>query len=200
MLKRLVLSRKLAQGIVLAVALGVTAVLVTGILKGTAQKEQQQKDLLDDAPEAEMKLTDMEYTEMQGGRRVWSLKASEARYYQDDQKTQLKSVHLTFFFENGEEAYLESNQGVLYAGTKNIEVWDAVRAKLPRGYELATERAFYEHERKVIYSQSPIEISGSEVQINGSHWKYDIQEHKAAIEGEVRATFSFLPEDANESQ
>ncbi len=188
------LSRKIIQIMVLVVALGATVVLVLGILKGTARKDQQ-KELVSEAPEAEMKLTDMEYTEMQGGRRLWTLKASEAEYFQDAQKTRLKAVHLTFFFENGDVAYLESKEGALYAGTKDIELWDSIKASLPKGYEFTADRAFYEHQQEVIRSDDPIRVKGEEIQMDGSRWEYKIQEQKAVVEGGVRATFMFLPEE-----
>ena len=196
------ISRKLAQGFVLAVALGLTAVLATGVYRGNTRKEQQAERLSEvrDASEAEMKLTDMEYTEMQEGRRLRSLKASEAKYFQSEQRSLLTSVHFTFYFQNGEEASLHSERGILYAGSKNIELWDSVRATLPRGFEVSTERIFYEHQRQVIFSETPIQIAGPEGQLSGGNWEYSLQERKASLKGGVKVTLSSWPPTTNPTQ
>jgi LPS export ABC transporter protein LptC len=190
---RTVKSSKLAQVAILTIVLGLTAVLAVGVWKGKGQKEQQVAPPPSESPEPEMKLTDMEYTEMQEGRRLWSLKASEARYFQDEQKTLLSSVLLTFFLEDGTEIRLESRKGILFAGTKNIELWDSVHAVMPKGYELSTERAFYDHEVKRIISQTVISVSGPDLQLEGRQWEYRIPEHMAVLDGGVTATLRFAP-------
>jgi len=188
----MMVSRRLVRGIILALALGLTMVLVAGVWKGGSQKELQTAQTTDKS-DAEMTLKDMEYTELQEGKRLWTLRADEARYFQDEQKTVLSSVHITFFMENGEEVYLESQQGVLYAGTKNIELWDSVRAMLPRGYQLSSDRAFYDHQKKAISSGTPIQLQGPDVQLEGTEWEYRIPEYKAVVGGGVRGALVFLP-------
>jgi LPS export ABC transporter protein LptC len=189
------ISRRIAQGLVLTVALGLIVVLAAGVYRGSTRKEERAQRLSEvrDASEAEMKLTDMEYTEMQQGRRLWSLKASEAKYFQNEQRSLLTSVHFTFYFQNGQEANLNSNRGILYAGSKNIELWDSVKADLPKGYEVTTERIFYEHQRQVIFSETPVQITGPEGQLHGGSWEYNLQEHKASLRGGVEATLSSWP-------
>lgn len=186
------LSRKFVQGFVLLIALGVTSVLVFGVWRGKTQQERQPAPVVE-ATDAEMKLTDMEFTEMQQGKRFWTLWASEAKYFQGQQKTALTSVRLTFYLESGEEIHLESREGVLYAGSKNIELWDSVRATLPRGYELTTERAAYDHQQRLISSDTAIRLTGSDVDVQGTRWRYRIPDRHALIEGGVRASLVFLP-------
>ena len=192
-------SRKWVQNVVLAIALGSSLMLAVGIWRGKTQQDERVAPA-GEATEAEMKLTDMEYTEMESGRRLWTIKASEARYFQAEQKTALQSVLLTFFMQEGDEIQLESRQGVLYAGTKNIELWDSVRAVLPQGYELSTERAFYEHERETISSETSIRLEGPDLKLQGSRWQYRIPEHKAVLEGGIEATLAFLPPKTDPKQ
>jgi len=186
------ISRKFIQGLVLFIALGVSAVLVFGVWKGKTRTAQQPAPAAA-LPDAEMKLTDMEFTEMQEGKRAWTLRASEAEYFQDEQKTALKAVRITFFLSDGDEIRLESNAGILYAGSKNIEVWDSVRASLPRGYELTTTRAAYDHQKRLISSETPIRLNGADVVLEGSRWHYRISDEAAVLEGGVKASLSFLP-------
>ncbi|NLI81741.1 MAG: LPS export ABC transporter periplasmic protein LptC [Deltaproteobacteria bacterium] len=147
-----------------------------------------------------MKLTDMEYTEMQEGRKFWTLKASEAKYFQSEQKSLLSSVRLTFYLQEGEEIRLESNEGSLHAGTKNIELWNAVRVMLPRGYRLATERAFYEHGKQSIHSDVKVELDGPDVLLRGNRWEYRIPEHRAILDGGVRASLTLPPSNGKSAR
>jgi LPS export ABC transporter protein LptC len=188
----MIISRKVTQGIVLAFALGLSIVLVVGIWKGRNQKELQGVGTTQKS-DAEMKLKDMEYTELQEGKRLWTLKAAEAKYFHEEQKTLLESVHVSFFLESGEEVQLSSQEGALYAETKNMEMWDSVQVVLPRGYQLSTERAFYDYQKKAIASNTLLKLTGPDLQLEGKLWEFRIPENKAVIEGGVQGTLAFLP-------
>ena len=177
----------------LAFALGLTIVLMVGVWKGRSQKEQQAAEQTADKSEAEMTLKDMEYTELQEGKRLWTIRAAEAKYFQEEQKTVLSTVRIAFFLESGDEIQLESQEGLLYAKTKNIELWDAVHAMLPRGYRLFTDRAFYDHEKNTISSESLLRLEGPDVQLEGKRWVYRIPDRTAVFEGGVRGELGFLP-------
>jgi len=193
------ISRKYAQGLILFIVLGLSSALIIGALKGSSRKEQQPASV-GSSTDAEMKLTDMEYTEMEGGRRLWSLNASEARYYQTEQKSLLSDVRLTFFFRSGEEVHLKSREGILFAGTKNIELWGAVHADLPRGYEVETERAFYEHQTRKVSSETPVRLSGPDVQLEGAKWEYNVAESTGLLDGGVQATVVLLSDGTSPKQ
>jgi LPS export ABC transporter protein LptC len=185
-------SRKLARGLVLLVAVGMAGMLVVAVLKGTSQKEHRSAG--DSEPSnGEMKISGMEYIEMQEGRKFYVLNASEASYFQEQQKTILKTVHLTFFMENGEEGYVNSEEGVLYSSTKNIELTRAVEAILPGGYRLLSDKAVYEHEKKALLSDTPITVLGPDIQLTGGPWKFLIPERKGFVEGGVQAKIVLTP-------
>lgn len=186
-------SGRLFQGAALAFALGLTIMLIVGVWKGGSQKEQQAAVQTADKSEAEVTLKDMEYTELQEGKRLWTIRAAEARYFQEEQKTFLWTVRIAFFLESGDEIQLESREGSLHAGTKNIELWDKVHAMLPRGYQLFTEHARYDHQQQTISSQALIRLEGPDVQVEGTRWEYRIPDYQAVVEGGIRGTLVFLP-------
>ncbi|MCU0574650.1 MAG: LPS export ABC transporter periplasmic protein LptC [Syntrophobacteraceae bacterium] len=184
-------SGKLFRFLLLVIALATSGLLVLAVWKGVVQKDQRMEQV-SESVEADMKLSDMEYIEMQEGRRLWALRATEATYYQAEQKTLLRSVHLTFFLDDGGEVYLESGEGALYAGSKDIELWNDVRATVPRGYELLSQRAYYEHQGRLIRSVEPIEVRGPDLNLTGRRWEYRIPERRGLVEGEVRARVNAL--------
>lgn len=185
-------SRRFAQVIVLGIALGLSAVLIVGMWRGKVQKDQRSATVTEPS-ESEMKLQDIEFTDIQDGRRFWTLRAAEARYFQDQQRTMLKAVRLTFFLEEGGEIVLESQDGVLNAGTKNIELTNSVRTTLPYGYEIITDRAFYQHTIKELHGDDPIKLVGPDVQVTGNRWKCRIRERDVTVEGDVKAKVMSIP-------
>jgi LPS export ABC transporter protein LptC len=189
--EEIVSSSKVIQGIILTVVLGLSLVLAVGAWKGRIQKKPLVSPENGASPQnAEMKLTDMEFTEMQDGRRFWTLSSSEAKYSQDEQKSALKEVRLTFFMENGEEIFLTSREGILYAGTKNVELSESVRVELPRGFVLTTEKAVYNHQMKLISSDTAIQLAGPGVQLGGNRWQFRIPDRTASVEGGVKAVIN----------
>ncbi len=181
-------SRKIAQILIILIIGSLSLLLVGGVWKGKSQNNRPQAPDTS-STDAEMKLTDMEFTEMQHGKRFWTLSASEAKYFQDQQKTLLKAVHLTFYLEKtGEEIHLTSNEGVLYAGTKNIELKGAVHAALPRDYEVNMDKALYDHQKKLIWSDEAVQISGPGLDLEGGQWEYRIPDHVASLGGGIKAS------------
>lgn len=188
----MVSSRHVTQGIILTVVIGLSLVLAVGIWKG---KHQPEKPMVEPSsgPEAQMSLTDMDYTEMEGGRRAWTLKADGAQYFQRRQKTHLNGVQLTLYMQNGDEIYMESREGILYAGSKNIELWGAIRAMLPQGYKMTTERIYYDAKARLIRSETPLHIDGPDGNLEGNHWEYRMDDQQAVVEGDVRASVILQP-------
>src|SRR5208283_2905555 len=126
---------------------------------------------------------------MQEGKRYWTLCASEAKYFQDEQKTLLQTVHLTLYLDKtGEEIHLKSRDGVLHAGTKDIDLSGNIRVALPREYVLTTETAHYTNSDRIIKSDDPVHISGPGLELDGDRWKYRIADHVAKIDGKVTAS------------
>lgn len=173
-----------------AAAMGI--MMGVAVVKGLLQKEQRTR-AGGEPSDSQMMISQMEYVEMQEGRKFYVLRASEARYFQDQQKSILKAVRLTFFLENGEEAFLSSEEGVFFAATKNIEFMGAVESILPGGYRLTTDRAVYEHEKRTLSSDTPINVSGPDLELRGGSWRFLIPERKGQVEGGVRAQVTLLP-------
>lgn len=183
-------SKQVLQVGLLTLAFGLATVFGYGLWRGRSHEEKAGPPADAQPDQAEMKLTDMEYTEMQQGRQLWTLTATEADYFQSEQKTTLKNVKLTLYLADNRKVLLESMQGSLYAGSKNIELWDSVKAQMPDGYEVTTERAAYEHQAQTIGSRDEIRLKGPDVEIKGRQWQYHIKSQQGSMEGGVEATLS----------
>ena len=178
---------KLAQVFILLIIVTMSVILAGGIWRKKAKPVQ--KEVKHAAPlEEEMKLKDMKFTEMQEGKRYWTLHASEANYFQDEQKTLLRDVHLTFFLDRAGELQLTSREGVLHAGTKNIDLKGDIRVELPRDYVAIMRTAHYIHGKKIVESGDPVHLTGPGLTLDGSTWKYSISDHIAEVDGKITAS------------
>jgi len=179
---------KLAQFFVILIIVALSLILVAGIWKGKSRPVQQKVQEASPA-DAEMKLTDMEFTEMQEGKRFWTLCASEAKYFQDMQRTMLQAVRLTFYTDKtGEEIHVQSREGVLHAGTKDIELRGDIRVELPREYVVTMQTAHYNHKTRIVESDDPVHVSGPGLEVDGDRWEYKIADHAARVSGKVTAS------------
>ena len=176
---------KLAQLFVVVVIVGLSLCFLLPV-SGRENRGRYSRRCSRSSPaDAEMKLTDMEFTEMQEGKRFWTLRASEAKYFQDQQKTLLQAVRLTFYTEEGEEIHVQSREGVLHTETKDIELMGNVRAELPNEYVATMETANYNHTNGIVESDDPVHVSGPGLELDGNRWTYKMADHVAKVSGKV---------------
>lgn len=178
---------KLAQVFILLIIVTLSAILAAGIWrKKVRPADKEAKHAA--STEEEMKLKDMKFTEMQEGKRYWTLHASEAKYFQDEQKTLLQHVHLIFYLDKDGLLQLTSREGVLYAGTKNIDLKGDIRVELPHDYVATLQTAHYLHDEKIVESGDPVHLSGPGLSLDGNMWKYRINDHIAEVDGKITAS------------
>ncbi len=189
------LKKKIAHVVLFVAIAALAALLGFGIWKGRERTEKQVQDSA--TLESDMKLTDMEYTEMEEGRRLWTIRAVEARYFEKEQRTHLITVRLVLFTKDGREVHLKSREGLLHAGAKDIDLWGDIQATVPQGYVLTSETAAYRHAPRTISSESSIHVSGSDLQLTGDKWVYRIADQLTTIEGNIKATLIYMPHEAS---
>ncbi|MGC9195673.1 MAG: LPS export ABC transporter periplasmic protein LptC [Syntrophobacteraceae bacterium] len=179
---------KVAQIVILLIIVTLCAILVGGAWRKKAQPVDKKTRQVASTQD-EMKLNDMKFTEMQEGKRYWMLRASEAKYFQEQQKTLMQSVRLTFFLDNaGHVLQLKSREGVLYAGTKNIDLKGDIEVKLPHDYIATMQTAHYNHGEKIVKSASPVHLIGPGLVLDGKRWQYSMDNHIAEVDGGVSAS------------
>ncbi len=151
--------------------------------KTSAVSSQKMSDNSKINPTAE--LDDMEYTEVEDGRVLWKIYAKIARYYQEEKRTVLSGVVVRFFLEDGSFIKLTGREGIIYAGVKNLELHGNVSVELPQRYSLKTDRVFYSNSKKMIYSDTPLHISGPCMKGVIRSWGFNVESMKGYGEGGV---------------
>jgi len=138
---------------------------------------------------ANLSIGKIHQTATRDGRKEWSLEASSADYIESDKKVVLKELLVTFFLENGSEVYLEADRGTLQTDTNDIEFSGRVVVK-NQNYRLRTERLNYQHNRRIIFSNAPVHISGDSADLSADSISYDLNDNKIVLSGKVETTIA----------
>ena len=138
---------------------------------------------------ANLSLGKIRQTATRDGKKEWSLEAGSAHYIENDKKAVLKNLFITYFLKDNREVYLEAEEGILQTDTNDIEFSGNVVIR-NEDYQIRTKRLNYEHERRVIFSNDPVQISGEAVELSANSIKYDLNLNKIILTGNVEAAIS----------
>ena len=138
---------------------------------------------------ANLSLGKIRQTATRDGKKEWSLEAGSAHYIEDDKRAVLKNLFITYFLKDNREVYLEAAEGILQTDTNDIEFSGDVVIR-NEDYQLKTKRMNYEHERRLIFTNDPVQISGADVKLSAKSIQYDLNLDKIIFTGDVEATIS----------
>jgi LPS export ABC transporter protein LptC len=178
--------------IVMALGLGLIVALITFYGKGRQSALRVEKAPMVESP-GEMMLTNIEFTEIEQEKRKWTLKATQARYFQEEQKTELEDVYLVLYMRSGDIVELRSESGILHAGSKDIELVGSVHAWIAQSYQVNTDYAYYNHKEKKVYSDSSVHVEGPELILDGGPWHFMVDQQQGTVDGGVKARLMFTP-------
>jgi LPS export ABC transporter protein LptC len=178
--------------IVMLLGLGLSVGLITIYVKGREPASRVETAPMVESA-GEMVLTNIEFTEIEQEKRKWTLKATQARYFQEGQKTELEDVHLVLYMSSGDEVELRSETGILHAGSKDIELVGQVHALIAHSYQVNTDYAYYNHKEQKIHSDSSIHVEGPELLLDGGRWQYQVGQQQGTVDGDIKARLIFTP-------
>ena len=171
---------------IILVTIGTIAAVFVGYKQVVTAPEQ----LLSSIKEgANLSLGKIRQTATRDGKKEWSLEAGSAHYIENDKKAVLKNLFITYFLKDNREVYLEAEEGILQTDTNDIEFSGNVVIKNDE-YQLRTRRLSYEHERRVIFSKDPVQISGEDVELSAKSIEYDLNLDTIILAGKVEAAIS----------
>ena len=128
-------------------------------------------------------------TATRNGITEWTLKAASAKYSDSKNEAVLDEISVVFFLENGEKLFLKAQKGLLHTASRDIEVSGNVVLNNEE-YELKTESLDYQHEKRVISSDQPVEIKGPTMKITADALFFDLNTRRTRLSGSVKGTFN----------
>ena len=172
--------------LVMLVTIGIVAAVFIGYRRVVSAPEQ----LLSSIKEgANLSLGKIRQTATRDGKKEWSLEAGSAHYVENEKKAVLKDLSITYLLKDNREIYLEAEEGILQTDTNDIEFSGNVVIR-NEDYQLRTRRLSYEHERRLIFSNDPVQVSGESVNLSARLLKYDLNLNKLLLSGNVEAAIS----------
>ena len=99
----------------------------------------------------------------------------------------LKDLLVTFYLKDNSEVTLTADRGVLNTESNDIEVSGNVVVKNNQ-YRMLTESLSYIHDKRVLYSKSPVTIAGTSARLAANRLSMDLNSKKLTLEGSVETT------------
>ena len=172
--------------LVILIAIGTVVAVFIGYQKVSNAPEMLLSSIKDGA---NLSLGKIRQTATRDGKKEWSLEAGSAHYMEDEKKAVLKDLFITYFLEDNREVYLNADQGILNTGTNDIEFSGNVVIRNEE-YRLTTEQLSYEHKRRFIYTDNPVNISGDGAELSANSATYDLEADKIVLTGNVATAIS----------
>ncbi|MCG6906935.1 MAG: LPS export ABC transporter periplasmic protein LptC [Desulfobacteraceae bacterium] len=142
---------------------------------------------LDD--KAQLALQKIHQTATRGGITEWSLDADSARYLDESKELLLENLAVEFFMDDGTRMLLTADRGTLRTDTNDIAVRENVRVT-KEDLALSTEALDYDHQKRILTSQTEVRITSGNSQITAKTFRYDLNPRQAVLDGDVRGVFS----------
>lgn len=176
----------IALVLVIVVTIGTVAAVFIGYRRVVTAPEQ----LLSSIKEgANLSLGKIRQTATRDGKKEWSLEAGSAHYVENEKKAVLKDLFITYFLKDNREIYLKAEEGILKTDTNDIEFSGNVVIR-NEGYRLKTRRLSYAHERRLIFSNDPVQVSGEDVNLSARSLEFNLDLETILLSGNVEASIS----------
>jgi LPS export ABC transporter protein LptC len=126
-------------------------------------------------------LKDFEYRDVKQGNSRWSVWADTATYFEERKETELDQVRAVFFLKKGGQVDLAGDKGVLHTDTNNMEIHGNVGVTFGKGYKLTTDRLFYDRDKKLIYTDAQVVLTGPQIITKGRGMRLEIDKKSVSI-------------------
>ncbi len=141
--------------------------------------------VVDDLPEADLRIKGGRFVEMEANRLVWRLDVDVAQLFEKDNYAQLERVNALFSQEDGRKVRLEGQEGKLELDTKNLALRGKVKAVSSDGIKLETETLHWEDSQQKLTSPDWVSIERDKMRVTGKGMEADTRLSKLVIKEQV---------------
>lgn len=138
---------------------------------------------------AQISISKFHQTATKNGVTQWDLDAESAQLIESGKKVKFKAPSVTFFLKDNKTAHLTANHGILEVDSSDMEITGNIVVK-NESYLLKTEKLYYSHNKRMIYSNFPVTISGDSLIFTAKSIFLNFETNKTRLEGNVKGTFS----------
>lgn len=160
-------------GAVIAIFVGVKVRSVTEDLPAIAAELTSE--------DGNLTLKNFEYRDVKQGNSRWTVWADTATYFEERKETELDQVRAVFFLKKGGQVDLAGDKGVLHTDTNNMEIHGNVGVTFGKGYKLTTDRLLYDRDKKLIYTDAQVVLTGPRITTKGRGMRLEIEKKSVSI-------------------
>lgn len=132
----------------------------------------------------------------QEGDTRWVLHADSASVFRDRKRVETQAVAIEFFDGDKHVSTLTADRGTLLQATDDLEARGNVRVVTDDGAVLRTEVLFWDHQKSLIHTDEPVEITRGEDVLQGVGLDADPGLDHVQLRSSVKGTVRSNPETA----
>lgn len=168
------------------------AVLAAYAMYGQRLEVRPQKALSLLPTNVDMHLSGVNYTEVKHGRKEWTLKADELRYFKDNERLTFSGVRMAFY-PNGENEYTVDGRAAEYdRKTRIVRLSGAVRARDILGWRLNTMEMTYDVENMTVRIPGAFLLDGPSLTIQGRGLSLNLATKVLTVDENVNMVFKTI--------
>jgi LPS export ABC transporter protein LptC len=144
------------------------------------------------APEADLALRRIHYTETRDGVRRWTLDADSAQHDVGAGVTRIENIRVAFHPENGDGAdtTMTAREGTVRIEAGELFLLGNVVVQSPDGYTVETESLRYHEAERQIRTSDPVRLVSEGMEMTGTGMILNIHEQTFTLLADVRATLA----------
>jgi LPS export ABC transporter protein LptC len=136
-----------------------------------------------------MSMDGFRFTQSEHGRVSWRMHARKADLY-ESKEARLKDLEITFFNPDKREGVLIGEAGIMDTATGNASISRVsreVRVVTSDGYLLTTNSLFWKAGERLVRTQDPFKLLGSEIYLEGKGLSADLDMRTIVVNADVKA-------------
>ena len=129
------------------------------------------------------------FAQSHDGKVVWRMLAQNADLY-GNKEAQLKEIEIFFNNPNDRDATLLGETGTMYTITGNASIHRGakeVRIMTSDGYLLTTDSLFWKAGGRLVWTEGPFKMLGSEIYLEGVGLSANVDLHSVVVKNNVKA-------------
>lgn len=169
--------------------LGLAVLMLSGVgvLVARTMWQQRKEDVLsvglEFLPGVSQHIQDFHRVKLQDGRKVWEVAAEDAQYLDEEKTVVVRGAMVQLFLKDGRALGLKGDEGQITFDGRDVTRADLrgdIRVTLA-DYVVRTDRATYDHTRRLISTPGAVEIAGRALRVRGDRMEVQVSAERLTL-------------------
>ncbi|MCP4691445.1 MAG: LPS export ABC transporter periplasmic protein LptC [Desulfobacterales bacterium] len=119
------------------------------------------------------------------GKKEWDLAAGSIRYVGGENQAICEDLEMVYYTRDQGRLFLTASQGIWQTDSNDLDLSGEVVVK-NEDYRLETTKLLYRHEKRTMFTTTPVTISGPSAHLTADAMTVDLETKKALLKGNVK--------------